>query len=96
MEESTIAFIFQTLTDLAAQHPELTWVGTVLAVLMSMCGICAVASIWMPAPMNPTGLYATVYTVVHAMAAHFGQNKGAIADGNSVRVQSEVDRVKGY
>ena len=60
-----------------------------------ICGICAVATIWMPVPSATTGLYATVYALVHSMAAHFGQNKGAVGDGKSAEVQNAVKAVKG-
>lgn len=95
METSIIDFIFQTLASLAAQYPDAAWIGIVLAVLMSICGICAVATIWMPAPSQPTGAYATIYGWVHALAAHFGQNKGAVADGKSPAVEAAVKAVKG-
>ena len=95
METPIIDLIFQTLAGLLAQYPDAAWIGTVLAVLMSICGICAVATIWMPVPGATTGLYATVYALVHALAAHFGQNKGAVADGKSAEVQDAVKAVKG-
>ena len=43
METPIIDLIFQTLAGLLAQYPDAAWIGTVLAVLMSICGICAVA-----------------------------------------------------
>lgn len=95
MEETVIEFIFSTLTSLAAQYPEATWIGVVLAVLLSICGVSAVATIWMPAPAETTGAYAAIYRWVHALAAHFGQNKGAVADGKSETVKAEVKAVTG-
>lgn len=95
MEETVIEFIFSTLTSLAAQYPEATWIGVVLAVLLSICGVSAVATIWMPAPTETTGAYAVIYRWVHGLAAHFRQNKGAVADGNSEAVKAEVKAVTG-
>ena len=95
-----------TLLTVMRQAPEIGWKpgepGRSLAIpvgigalLTSLCGICAVATIWMPVPSATTGLYATVYALVHSMAAHFGQNKGAVADGKSAEVQDAVKAVKG-
>ncbi len=90
-----ISFVFSTLTEFASQNPDATWVAVVVSVLTSLCGICAVATIWMPVPSATTGLYATFYAFVHSLAAHFGQNKGAVADGKSAEVQDAVKAVKG-
>ena len=49
----------------------------------------------MPVPKEPAGLYAAVYRWAHALAAHFGQNKGAVADGKSETVKAEVKAVTG-
>ena len=95
MEQTVIDFIFSTLAGLAAQYPEASWIVTVIAVLMSLCGVAAVATVWLPVPKETTGAYAVVYRWAHALAAHFGQNKGALADGKSENVQSEVKSVTG-
>lgn len=95
MEQTVIDFIFSTLAGLAAQYPEASWIAAALAVLMSLCGVAAVATVWLPVPKETTGLYAAVYRWAHALAAHFGQNKGAVADGRSETVKAEVKAVTG-
>nr|DAF89947.1 MAG TPA: hypothetical protein [Siphoviridae sp. ctwHj1] len=95
MEATVIDFILSTLSSLAAQYPDAAWIITALGVLMTVCGLCAVATVWMPVPKETTGPYAAVYRWVHAFAAHFGQNKGAVADAKSPAVQSEVKAVTG-
>ena len=80
MEQTVIDFIFSTLAGLAAQYPEASW---------------TVATVWLPVPKETTGLYAAVYRWAHALAAHFGQNKGAVADGRSETVKAEVKAVTG-
>ena len=95
MEQTVIDFLFSTLASLAAQYPEASWIVTAVAVLMSLCGVAAVATVWLPVPKEITGLYAAVYRWAHALAAHFGQNKGAVADGRSETVKAEVKAVTG-
>ena len=95
METTVIDFILSTLAQLSAQYPDAALIITALSVLMTVCGLCAVATVWMPVPKETTGAYAAVYRWVHAFAAHFGQNKGAVADGKSPAVQSEVKAVTG-
>ena len=95
METAVIDFLFSALAQLAAQYPNAAWLVTALSVVMTVCGLCAVATVWMPVPKEPTGLYAIFYRWAHALAAHFGQNKGAVADGRSETVQAEVKAVTG-
>ena len=95
MEATVIDFIFSTLMGLSAQYPDAAWLVTALSVVMTGCGLCAVATVWMPVPKEPTGLYAVFYRWAHALAAHFGQNKGAVADGKSETVKAEVKAVTG-
>lgn len=95
MEESIIEFVLTTIQSLAAQYPDATWISIVMGVLLSICGVAAIATMWMPAPAQTTGAYAVFYRWVHALAAHFGQNKGAKADGNSVEVKQAVRQVTG-
>ena len=95
MEESIISFVITTLQELSAQYPDTAWIGIVLAVVLSICGVAAVATMWMPAPSQTTGVYAAVYRWVHALAGHFAQNKGALADAKSAEVQSAVQQVTG-
>ena len=95
MEQTVIDFIFSTLTSLAAQYPDAKWLAVALGVVMTVCGLCSVATVWMPVPNHTTGAYASVYRWVHALALHFGQNKGAVADAKSPAVQSEVKSVIG-
>ena len=92
MEQTVIDFLFSTLASLAAQYPEASWT---VAVLMSLCGVAAVATIWLPVPKGTSGAYAVFYRWTHALAAHFGQNKGAVADGKSETVRAEVRAVTG-
>ena len=96
METAVIEFLFSALAQLAAQYPDAAWLVTALSVVMTVCGLCAVATVWMPVPKEPTGLYAVFYRWAHALAAHFGQNKGVVEVGaNSVidafREKSDMD-----
>ena len=95
MEATVIDFILSTLMSLSAQYPEAAWIITALSVLMTVCGLCAVATVWMPVPKETTGAYAAVYRRVQAFAAQFGQNKGSVADRKTPDVQSEVKAVTG-
>ena len=95
MEMAVIDFLFSALAQLAAQYPDAAWLAVALSVVMTVCGLCAVATVWMPVPKEPTGLYAVFYRWAHALAAHFGQNKGAVADGKSETVKAEVKAVTG-
>ncbi|MFQ8889027.1 MAG: hypothetical protein ACLR7Z_12460 [Bilophila wadsworthia] len=47
-----------------------------------------------PCPGNG-GAVCRRYRWAHAFAAHFGQNRGAVADGRSETVQAEVKAVTG-
>ena len=95
MEATVIDFILATLAQLSVQYPDAAWIVTVLSVVMTVCGLCAVVTVWMPVPKETTGAYAAIYRWVHAFAAHFGQNKGAVADGKSETVKAEVKAVTG-
>ena len=86
METTVIDFILSTLAQLSAQYPDAAWIITALSVLMTVCGLCAVATVWMPVPKETTGAYAAVYRWVHAFAAHFGQNKGKFLNSVSIRI----------
>ena len=95
METAVIEFLFSALAQLAAQYPDAAWLTVALSAVMTVCGLCAVATVWMPVPKEPTGLYAVFYRWAHALAAHFGQNRGAVADGKSETVKAEVKAVTG-
>lgn len=95
MEATVIDFILATLAQLSAQYPDAAWIVTALSVVMTVCGLCAVATVWMPVPKEPAGLYAAVYRWAHTLAAHFGQNRGAVADGKSETLKAEVKAVTG-
>ena len=95
MEATVIDFIFSTLMSLSAQYPDAAWLAVAMSVLMTVCGLCAVATAWMPVPKETEGLYAAFYRWTHALAAHFGQNRGAVADGKSETVKAEVKAVTG-
>ena len=56
MEATVIDFILSTLMGLSAQYPDAAWLVTALSVVMTVCGLCAVATVWMPVPKEPTGL----------------------------------------
>ena len=92
MEATVIDFILSTLMSFSAQYPDAARLVTALSVVMTVCGLCAVATAWMPVPKETEGLYAVFY---HALAAHFGQNRGAVADGKSETVKAEVKAVTG-
>ena len=87
METAVIDFLFSALAQLAAQYPDAAWLAVALSAVMTVCGLCAVATVWMPVPKETAG--------PHAFAAHFGQNRGAVADGRSETVQAEVKAVTG-
>lgn len=95
MEESIISFVITTLQELSAQYPDTAWIGIVLAVVLSICGVAAVVTMWLPAPSETSGWYATLYRWVHALAGHFAQNKGAVADAKSSEVKKAVTAVTG-
>lgn len=95
MEETVVDFLVSTIQSLAAQYPDATWIGVVLAVILSICGVAAVVTMWLPAPSESTGVYAALYRWVHALAGHFAQNKGALADAKAPEVQQAVKQVTG-
>ena len=95
MEATVIVFILATEMGPSAQYSDAAWLVTALSVVMTVCGLCAVATVWMPVPKELTGLYAVFYRWTHALAAHFGQNRGAVADGKSETVKAEVKAVTG-
>ena len=95
MEESIISFVISTLQELATRYPDTAWIGIVLAVVLSICGVSAVVTMWLPVPSQTTGVYAVFYKWMHALAGHFSQNKGAVADGKSPAVQTAVKQVTG-
>ena len=95
MENTVVEFLISTIQSLAAQYPDATWIGVVLAIILSICGIAAVVTIWLPAPSESSGVYAAVYRWVHALAGHFAQNKGALADAKAPEVQQAVKQVTG-
>ena len=95
MEDTVIDFLISTIQSLADQYPDATWIGVVLGVMLSICGVAAVVTMWLPAPSQTTGVSAAVYRWVHALAGHFAQNKGALADAKSAEVQSAVQQVTG-
>lgn len=95
MEENIIDFLLSTLQQLAEQYPDATWIGIAVGVLLSICGIAAVVTMWLPAPTQTTGVYAAVYRWIHALAGHFAQNKGALADAKTPEVQQAVKTVTG-
>ena len=95
MEESIISFVISTLQDLSAQYPDTAWIGIVLAVVLSICGVAAVVTMWLPVPSETSGWYATLYRWLHALAGHFVQNEGAVADAKSCEVKKAVKAVTG-
>ena len=95
MEETVVDFLISTIQSLAQQYPDATWIGVVLGVILSVCGVAAVVTMWLPAPSQATGVYAAVYRWVHALAGHFVQNKGALADAKAPEVQQAVKAVTG-
>ena len=95
MEDTVIDFLISTIQSLAEQYPDATWIGVFLGVILAVCGVAAVVPMWMPAPSQTTGVYAAVYRWVHALAGHFAQNKGALADAKSPEGQPAVKAVTG-
>lgn len=95
MENTVIDFLISTIQSLAQQYPDATWIGVVLGVILSVCGVAAVVTMWLPVPSQTTGVYAVFYKWMHALAGHFSQNKGAVADGKSPAVQTAVKQVTG-
>ena len=95
MEESIISFVISTLQDISAQYPDTVWIGVVLAVVLTICGVAAVVTMWLPVPSQTTGAYAVFYKWMPALAGHFVQNKGAVADAKSCEVKKAVKAVTG-
>ena len=50
MESAVIDFLFSALAQLAAQYPDAAWLAVALSAVMTVCGLCAVATVWMPVP----------------------------------------------
>lgn len=75
MEATVIDFILSTLMGLSAQYPDAAWLVTALSVVMTVCGLCAVATVWMPVPKEPTGLYAVFYRWAHALPHTSGRTR---------------------
>ena len=48
MEATVIDFILSTLMGLSAQYPDAAWLVTALSVVMTVCGLCAVATVCSP------------------------------------------------
>lgn len=65
MEATVIDFILSTLMSLSAQYPDAAWLAVAMSVLMTVCGLCAVATAWMPVPKETAGLYAVFYRWAH-------------------------------
>lgn len=93
MEESIVAFIFDSISKLAELYPEASWIALVATIMLTLCGIASVATIWMPVPKETSGWYYTMYKWLHALAAHYSQNKGAKADGATPEVKAAVRKV---
>lgn len=93
MEDSVISFIFDSIAKLAELYPEAGWIALVATIMLTLCGIASVATIWMPAPTETSGWYYTLYKWLHALAAHYKQNSGAKADGSTAEVKNAVSRV---
>ena len=95
METAVIDFLFSALAQLAAQYPDAAWLAVALSAVMTVCGLCAVATVWMPVPKETAGPYAAVSCGAHGCAAHFGQTRRAVADGRSETVQAEAKAATG-
>lgn len=93
MEESIISFIFDGVSKLVELYPESGWVALVATVLLTLCGVASVITIWLPAPTETSGWYYTLYKWLHSLAAHYSQNKGAKADGSTAEVKAAVSKV---
>ena len=50
-----IDFIFSALAQLSAQYPEVACLTVLAKVFWALCGLCAIATIWMPVPRETTG-----------------------------------------
>ncbi len=55
METAVIEFLFSALAQLAAQYPDAAWLAVALSAVMTVCGLCAVATVWMPVPKGTAG-----------------------------------------
>ena len=55
METAVIDFLFSALAQLAAQYPDAAWLAVALSAVMTVCGLCAVATVWMPVPKETAG-----------------------------------------
>lgn len=93
MEESIISLVFSTLSNLVDSYPDAGWAVVVTTVLLTVCGLASVATMWMPVPTETTGWYHMLYSWLHALAAHYNQNVGAKADGSASEVKAAVRKV---
>ena len=93
MEESIVSFILDGVSKLIELYPETGWAAIVATALLTLCGVASVITIWLPAPANKSGWYYTLYKWLHALAAHYAQNKGAKADGSTAEVKASVSKV---
>lgn len=93
MENSAISFIFDSLAQLSELYPEASWATLIVTVMLTICGVASVATVWLPAPTEASGWYYTLYKWMHALAAHYSQNSGAKADGSTDEVKAAVSKV---
>ena len=77
MESAVIDFLFSALAQLAAQYPDAAWLAVALSAVMTVCGLCAVATVWMPVPKETAGLYAAVYRLGPCLCRAFRAEPGA-------------------
>ena len=95
MEETVVEYVLTAMRELAASYPDAAWTGIALGVALTLCGIAAVVTIWLPAPTQTGGWYAAADRWLHAMAGHVGQNGGAVADADNADVRAAVRAVTG-
>ena len=76
METAVIDFLFSALAQLAAQYPDAAWLAVALSAVMTVCGLCAVATVWMPVPKETAGPYAAVYRWAQRLCRAFRAEPG--------------------
>ena len=89
METAVIDFLFSALAQLAAQYPDAAWLAVALSAVMTVCGLCAVATVWMPVPKGTAGPYAAVYRWAHARISGRTGARWRTADPKPCRPKSK-------
>lgn len=95
MEATVIDFIFSTLMSLSAQYPDAAWLAVALSVVMTVCGLCAVATVWMPVPKETAGALCRLLPLGPCPCRALRAEQGRRGDRKTETVKAEVKAVTG-